>query len=90
MEMEFLWVNLGNFFGFAAVSAGWSFPLISLLTVLILMRIFQMRKSKKPKTQAEIIKSIRRELPPKGQTFQVKKDKPFRKRKHKGKIDSED
>ena len=49
-----------------------------------------MRKSKKPKTQAEIIKSIRRELPPKGQTFQVKKDKPFRKRKHKGKIDSED
>lgn len=50
-----------------------------------------MRK-KKPKKikQLDVIKSVRRELPPSGQTFQVKKNKPFRKRKHKGKIDSED
>jgi len=47
-----------------------------------------MRKNK-PKTQKDIIKSIRRELPPTGKTFEVKKDKPYRKRKHKGKIDSD-
>ena len=40
--------------------------------------------------QLDVIKSIRRELPPKGQTFQVKKNQPFRKRKHKGKVDSDD
>jgi len=40
--------------------------------------------------QTDLIKSIRRELPPKGQTFQVKKDRPFRKRKHKGKIDTDE
>lgn len=51
-----------------------------------------MAKKKKQKkiNQLDIIKSVRRELPPKGQTFQVKKNQPFRKRKHKGKIDSED
>jgi len=40
--------------------------------------------------QTDLIKSIRRELPPKGQTFRVKKNQPYRKRKHKGKIDSDE
>jgi hypothetical protein len=58
---------------------------------VLLMEMF-MPKTKKSKTikQIDLIKAVRRELPPSGQTFQTKKDKPFRKRKHKGKIDSED
>lgn len=49
----------------------------------------KMMKKKKKQTQLDLIKSVRREMPPNGQTFQVKKKKPFRKRKHKGKIDSD-
>jgi hypothetical protein len=48
-----------------------------------------MLKKKKKVTQLDMIKSVRRELPPSGKTFQVKKDKPYRKRKYKGKIDTE-
>ena len=49
------------------------------------------KKNKKKKIkQIDIIKSVRRELPPSGQTFQVKKNQPFRKRKHKGQFDPED
>lgn len=48
-----------------------------------------MKKKKKVKTQLDVIKSVRRTLPPSGQTFQTKKDKLHRKRKHKGKIDTE-
>jgi hypothetical protein len=48
-----------------------------------------MPRKKRKKSQLDIIKSVRREMPPSGQTFQVKKNKPFRKRKHKGKIDTE-
>jgi hypothetical protein len=43
---------------------------------------------KKPLTQTDIIKSIRREPVPSGKTFQVKKKKLHRKRKHKGKVDT--
>ena len=41
----------------------------------------------KPKTQADIIKLIRRETAPIEKTFQVKKKKIHRKRKHK-KVDT--
>lgn len=45
------------------------------------------RKKNKLPSQLDIIKSVRQELPPKGQTFRVKKNEPYRKQKHKGKID---
>lgn len=38
-------------------------------------------------TLLDVIKSLRRELPPKGKTFRVKKDVLPRKQKHKRKID---
>lgn len=46
-----------------------------------------MRKTKK-KTQLELIRSVRKEMPPTEKTIRSKKDTPFRKRKHKGKIDT--
>jgi hypothetical protein len=42
---------------------------------------------KKPLTQVDLIKNLRREIAPKEKTFKVKKNTPYRKRKHKGKID---
>ncbi len=61
---------------------------------LIFLHVDMLRErmsSKKPKkkTQLDLIKSVRRELPPKGKTFRVKKNEPFRKQKYKAKIDSE-
>ena len=38
-------------------------------------------------SQVDLIKSVRRELPPKGQVIPDKRKKPFRKRKHKGQSD---
>jgi hypothetical protein len=57
-------------------------------TVAVMLRVMKMssKKSKKS-TQLDIIKSVRRELPPKGKTFRIKKNEPFRKQKYKGKID---
>jgi hypothetical protein len=45
------------------------------------------KKTQKKTTLLDVIKSVRRELPPKGQTFRVKKDVLPRKQKHKRKID---
>ena len=49
-----------------------------------------MKRKKKKHTQLDLVKSVRRELPPAGKPFQVKKDKPFRKRKHKKPIETEE
>jgi hypothetical protein len=52
------------------------------------LRRANMRNKKKKKiSQIDLIKSVRRELPPSGKTFRVKKKESFRDRKHKGKID---
>ncbi len=43
---------------------------------------------KKKQTQLDIIKSIRRDQPPMGKTFKVKKNQLFRKQKYKERIDT--
>lgn len=49
----------------------------------------RLKTLRKLPTQLEVIKTLRRQMPPRGKVILTKKDKPFRKQKHKKQLDFE-